>query len=573
MGNKETFLRDPPAQSRFGPWFYETKLNALGDIPFVGILSFFVAFAAIQLLLSFGLISQISNIRDKKERSQYMKRTFIRYASMFFMIFLGWAILAANFSYTWKEDELEGVFPYRAGSSQHVHATIGVHVGLRGLNITLLGEPKEQDCQLIQWNEQYLWSEGQNELGGWLQGRFGFGPYSNLLAQQFRAGQWRGTPIPILEVLEWFTIDGELIRWNRWFISGGYYCHIFLWLAFTFWAMTIVVTFINAQTGALWLALTGVSMWFAAALYHGLTEMAEPTLRIPFDNRFLEPKFGWAFHMTLALGVIVNVLGLALYAGYRYLGFNDSAFVLSFADHKSVTDTKMAAIAAQYEERMQLEDVTTTTTATSAPAGTDSGNGFSSAPDTNAIQPRRGFQQTRRSVRNPFARGYSVMNSGTSRRGSQPFAGSTRSQRGSASSVGSGGHERAVHFAEETPYSFDNAPSHYGSGMRARSSRRTKKVFGRPANPTSERGQRSVRHKDTFEATADVLRSMGNDGLGTLDEDPTEDSDGVVYNVTDDHQDDNDDDVGVEAVDLDDALARRDSHGQGQPSSHQETAI
>lgn len=233
----------------------------------------------------------------------------------------------------------------------------------------------------------------------------------------------------------------------------------------------------------------------------------------------------------------------------------------------------MAAIAAQYEERMQLEDVTTTTTATSAPAGTDSGNGFSSAPDTNAIQPRRGFQQTRRSVRNPFARGYSVMNSGTSRRGSQPFAGSTRSQRGSASSVGSGGHERAVHFAEETPYSFDNAPSHYGSGMRARSSRRTKKVFGRPANPTSERGQRSVRHKDTFEATADVLRSMGNDGLGTLDEDPTEDSDGVVYNVTDDHQDDNDDDVGVEAVDLDDALARRDSHGQGQPSSHQETAI
>ena len=66
---------------------------------------------------------------------------------------------------------------------------------------------------------------------------------------------------------------------------------------------------------------------------------------------------------------------------------------------------------------------------------------------------------------------------------------------------------------------------------------------------------------------------QGNDGLGTLDEDPTEDSDGVVYNVTDDHQDDNDDDVGVEAVDLDDALARRDSHGQGQPSSHQETAI
>ena len=53
---------------------------------------------------------------------------------------------------------------------------------------------------------------------------------------------------------------------------------------------------------------------FAAALYHGLTEMAEPTLRIPFDNRFLEPKFGWAFHMTLALGVIVNVLGVVVAA-------------------------------------------------------------------------------------------------------------------------------------------------------------------------------------------------------------------------------------------------------------------
>ncbi|EGD74736.1 hypothetical protein PTSG_12394 [Salpingoeca rosetta] len=492
MGNKESGLRTPPAQSRFGPWFYETNEHGLGDVPFMGILSFFVSFAIIQFVLSFGLISQAVNIRDKKERREFIKRSAVRFCAMFFMIFVGWAILGSSFAYTWKQDYLEGEMPYKAFSNEHIHARVGVHVGLRGLNITLVGLPKRQHCQLIQWNEQYLWSEGQNELGGWLQGRFGFGPYANLLAQQFRAGQMRGTPLPILEVLEWFTIDGEFIRWNRWFRDGGYYCHIFLWLAFVFWVFTIIVAFINPATSSLWLALTGCAMWFGAAVYHGLTEKAEPALKIPFDNRFLEPKFGWAFHLTLVLGILVNIIGLALYYGFRYYGFRTDAFTLSSSEKIRVhAPTSKAASDAYEAKQMELADVTTEKTA----AGEEA---VIQEPVYDAGASRRGFQQPS-ARRVTFGRTYSVMNSGTSRRRSfeEP------------SFMGSG-------FGRPRPRPSQPERGSLGQpSLRARSSRRTVKHFGR-SGPGSTAGPRSVRspprQKDTFEGLAGMLDNLGGSG-------------------------------------------------------------
>lgn len=75
----------------------------------------------------------------------------------------------------------------------------------------------------IDYNEQFHWADP------WAQGRLGFGRFAGLLSQEFREHQFRGTPLPIQWVAEYFTIDAEKLRWGRKFRQAGWYTHIFLW--------------------------------------------------------------------------------------------------------------------------------------------------------------------------------------------------------------------------------------------------------------------------------------------------------------------------------------------------------
>ena len=45
-----------------------------------------------------------------------------------------------NFSYTWETAEIHTRTKYKAGTGHEITADIGVHVGLRGINITLKGK-------------------------------------------------------------------------------------------------------------------------------------------------------------------------------------------------------------------------------------------------------------------------------------------------------------------------------------------------------------------------------------------------------------------------------------------------
>ena len=87
------------------------------------------------------------------------------------------------------------------------------------------GTPYERPFlrEVINYNEQFFWADP------WRQGRFGFGRYAGRFAQTFRADEFRGTPYPILWVAEYFTFDGEGLRWGRKFRQAGWYTHIFMW--------------------------------------------------------------------------------------------------------------------------------------------------------------------------------------------------------------------------------------------------------------------------------------------------------------------------------------------------------
>ena len=44
-----------------------------------------------------------------------------------------------NFSYEWQVGHVKGDLQYKQFTSQHVHAELGIRLGLRGINITLKG--------------------------------------------------------------------------------------------------------------------------------------------------------------------------------------------------------------------------------------------------------------------------------------------------------------------------------------------------------------------------------------------------------------------------------------------------
>ena len=85
--------------------------------------------------------------------------------------------------------------------------------------------------QIIDYNEEFLWSEQRGERSPWQQGRFGYGLYAGSVAQKFREWQFRGYPQIITELAEYFTLDGDGIRWYRWYRIAGWYAHIALWFA------------------------------------------------------------------------------------------------------------------------------------------------------------------------------------------------------------------------------------------------------------------------------------------------------------------------------------------------------
>ena len=44
-----------------------------------------------------------------------------------------------NWTYTWETGKVHTRTKYKAGTGQEIEADIGVHIGLRGINITLKG--------------------------------------------------------------------------------------------------------------------------------------------------------------------------------------------------------------------------------------------------------------------------------------------------------------------------------------------------------------------------------------------------------------------------------------------------
>ncbi|XP_078655692.1 dual oxidase maturation factor 1-like isoform X1 [Branchiostoma floridae x Branchiostoma belcheri] len=232
---------------------------------------------------------------------------------VFFSIFVLAVIMLGNFGMEWEVSEVETGVQYKAFHNEEIHATIGVKIGLRAANITLKGSGPHLNSERIDYNERFWWG-GERQ---WTQGRNFFGPFAGLVNREFREAQFKGLPYPILWIAEYFTLDGENIRWGRSYRLSGFYTHIMLWTAFPLWILTNILFCMFIRYGAYFMMLTGGVMLLGNILFASLRW--GPELAIPIGTTVMRFHYGWCFWITLAVGLITVILGaIILFVDLRF---------------------------------------------------------------------------------------------------------------------------------------------------------------------------------------------------------------------------------------------------------------
>ena len=252
-------------------------------------------FAFVILAISFFVV--LPGIRGKERLFVFIRVTVTLY--------IGAVIMLANLSQDWEVAELKNVpTKYKAGEKKDIEAEVGVFIGLRGINITLKGEPEIQLNETINYNEHFDWR--------WEQGRFGFGIFAGRFNREYREAQFRGLPLPILWIAEYFTFDGEGIRWGRHYRQAGWYSHIMMWLALPLWFLTIILFFVLLKYGAYFLMLTGAVMIIANILWSTIRNINELVIPLSAEH-ILTFHYGGAYWINLITGALCVILGAVIW--------------------------------------------------------------------------------------------------------------------------------------------------------------------------------------------------------------------------------------------------------------------
>jgi len=230
----------------------------------------------------------------------------IKYLGVFISMYIWCVIMICNFGKEWQRGTVVTNTPYKANNPGHILAEVGVHLGFRGVNVTLIGLPVNQLNETINYNEQWSWE--------WQQGIEGHGPppYFGRIQREFQDATARGVPYPILWAAEWWTWEGEEIHWGRFARVSGWYCHILLWIALVSWFLMNVLFLMRARYGAIMLTATGVIMILTNIVYSGMYNMNYNQLVIRYENGNITLSYGWCYYLNLFTGIGCVAGGIAI---------------------------------------------------------------------------------------------------------------------------------------------------------------------------------------------------------------------------------------------------------------------
>eukprot|EP00117_Sycon_ciliatum_P039686 scpid77604/ scgid29290/ Dual oxidase maturation factor 1; Dual oxidase activator 1; Numb-interacting protein len=274
-----------------GPALYgELRTSVTEDVLAIGLITAFTS-----LFVSF-----LVSLPSASER----KKRLLTFGKVFIALYISLCILLSIFGYGWRVGSIYTETQYRQFTNGTIHAQVGIKFGLYGVNITLKGTPVEQLSETIDYNEHV--SFGDRE------GRLEFSNQGGSVRSFFRESQERGAPLPILWIMEYLTLDGEAIRWNRQYREAGYFASLLLWTALCLWFVTVASTRYVLIHTAFFASLTGVLHMAACFIYEMVYNHIGPTFAIPFEDDILQVRYGWGFFLTLINGVVLLVGGAVM---------------------------------------------------------------------------------------------------------------------------------------------------------------------------------------------------------------------------------------------------------------------
>ncbi|XP_015678756.1 dual oxidase maturation factor 2 [Protobothrops mucrosquamatus] len=208
-------------------------------------------------------------------------------------LFIGGVIVAVHFSSDWETGTVTANTSYKSFSSAMIHADVGLHVGLSGVNITLVGKPVDQLNETINYNEEFSWWFGTN------------------YDKEFEEGLKRGLPSPIIYVAEKFT-DHSPCGLNSVYRMAGHYASATLWVAFCAWLVSNMLFSMPVPVyGGFMLLVTGAFLIFALLSF---STGRNAWCAIQFGLASLKLAYGASFWLTLATGLFCFLVGIVVIA-------------------------------------------------------------------------------------------------------------------------------------------------------------------------------------------------------------------------------------------------------------------
>ncbi|NXW47776.1 DOXA1 factor, partial [Nyctiprogne leucopyga] len=206
-------------------------------------------------------------------------------------LIVGAIILTVQFTRDWETGWVTANTSYKSFSHALVNADIGLHIGLAGLNITLVGNPVNQVNETINYNEHFAWS------------------FSADYDHSYSEALVKGLPSPILYVAEKFTTQSPC-GMNRQYRISGHYASLILWMAFCTWLISILLFSMPILLyGGYMLLLTATLMLFSLLFFIARNT---PKCPIQFGPASLKTDYGGSFWLTLVTGLLCLLLGLGI---------------------------------------------------------------------------------------------------------------------------------------------------------------------------------------------------------------------------------------------------------------------
>ncbi|XP_010168237.2 dual oxidase maturation factor 1, partial [Antrostomus carolinensis] len=206
-------------------------------------------------------------------------------------LLVGAVILTIQFTRDWETSWVTANTSYKSFSRALVNADIGLHIGLAGLNVTLVGNPVNQVNETINYNEHFAWSFTAD--------------YDHSYGEALE----KGLPSPILYVAEKFTTQSPCSM-NRQYRISGHYVSLTLWMAFCTWLISILLFSMPILLyGGYMLLLTATLMLFSLLFF---IVRNTPKCPIQFGPASLKTGYGGSFWLTLVTGLLCLLLGLGI---------------------------------------------------------------------------------------------------------------------------------------------------------------------------------------------------------------------------------------------------------------------